>query len=156
MKSVFAALAFTVVAAGSTIAAAGTNETVGTILGGAAGAVAGAQFGQGTGNLAATAAGTLVGSFIGGEIGSSMDKTDRMHAQRATVSALNGPGGGAVAWHNPGSGRSGRVVPVKVYDRKGRPCRDFEQIVEYRGRTYHSYGTACMTPKGTWKVVSLR
>ncbi|MBF0393435.1 MAG: glycine zipper 2TM domain-containing protein [Alphaproteobacteria bacterium] len=156
MKSVFAAVAFTVLAATSTIAQAGNNETIGTILGGAAGAVAGSQFGQGQGNLAATAAGTLLGAFVGGEMGNSMDKTDRMHAQRATLSALNGNGGGHVAWNNPRSGRSGRVVPIKSYERRGARCRDFEQIVEYRGRPYHSFGTACRTPNGNWKIVDLR
>lgn len=134
----------------------GQKQTGGAILGGIAGGLLGSQVGGGKGQLAATAAGTLLGVLVGSEVGKSLDKADRMHAQRTAVGALeSNPVGQASTWSNPDSGHSGSVTPTRTYQTAdGGPCREYQQTVTISGRTETAYGQACRQPDGTWKIVN--
>ncbi len=133
----------------------GQKQTGGAILGGIAGGLLGAQVGGGKGKLAATAAGTLLGVFVGSEVGKSLDRADRLYAQRTYQGALeSNRAGQASTWSNPDSGHSGTVTPVKTYQTaQGDPCREYQQTVTIGGRTETAYGRACRQADGSWKIV---
>lgn len=130
------------------------KQTAGTVLGGVGGAVVGSQFGKGTGKIAATAAGTLLGAFLGSEVGASLDRADRLEAEKAHQTAMSSPMGEQIRWNNPESGHSGTVTPVKDgRTDSGRYCREYRTTVQIDGREEVAYGQACQQPDGTWKVV---
>lgn len=134
----------------------GEKETAGTILGGIGGAVIGSQFGGGTGQLVGVAAGTLLGAFIGSEIGASLDKADRMYAEKSANHAFEYmPTGQTAVWQNPDSHNSGTFTPVKTYQSNaGQYCREYQQTITVGGRTERAYGTACRQTDGSWKITS--
>ena len=132
------------------------KEQGGTILGGIGGAVAGAQFGKGTGKLIATAVGALGGAYVGNQIGTSLDKADRLYAERTTNAALEtAHSGQAMAWRNTDSGHSGVITPVRTFQdpSTNQYCREFQQSISVGGKTEQAYGKACRMPDGTWKIV---
>lgn len=133
----------------------GQKQTGGAILGGIAGGLLGAQVGGGKGKLAATAAGALLGVFVGSEVGKSLDRADRLYAQRSAQGALEvNQVGQASTWSNPDSGNSGTITPVKTYQTAaGDPCREYQQTVTIGGRTETAYGRACRQADGSWKIV---
>ena len=134
----------------------GPKETGGTLIGAAAGGLLGAQVGRGKGQLAAVAAGTLLGALVGNSVGRSLDRADRLYAQRSAQNALEYTQAGQVSsWRNPDSGNSGTVQPTRTYQTpSGRYCREYQQTVTVGGRTERAYGTACRQPDGSWQVVN--
>jgi surface antigen len=40
-----------------------------------------------------------------------------------------------------------------VDEESGDYCRDYSQIVRIGGQVQESYGTACLQPDGSWRVV---
>lgn len=154
-KTLISLFAAAVVLTACQTTGAGQKQTAGTLIGGAAGAVAGAQFGDGRGQLAMTAIGTLVGAFVGSEVGASLDRADRLYAQRAAQQAHHVPVGSSVTWSNPDTGHYGSVTPT----REGRDyatgayCREYQTTVVVGGRERSAYGTACLQPDGSWAIV---
>lgn len=135
---------------------AGQKETGGAVLGGVVGGLLGSKVGSGKGQLAATAAGAILGALAGSEVGKSLDRADRMYAERTAQSALEkAPTGTTSTWSNPDSGHSGTVTPTRTYETAaGQYCREYQQTVTVDGRTQSAYGTACRQPDGTWKIVN--
>lgn len=133
----------------------GHKEIGGTLVGAAVGGLLGAQIGAGTGQLAATAAGTLLGAYLGSEVGRSLDRADRIHAERTAQYSLESvPSGTRSSWVNPDSGHSGSFTPLNSYQSAdGLNCRDFEQVITVDGRSELARGAACRQPDGTWRVV---
>lgn len=134
----------------------GQKQTGGAVLGGVVGGLLGSQVGGGTGQLAATAVGTVAGLFLGSEIGKSLDRADRLYAERtANVALESNPIGRTSSWSNPDSGHSGTVTPTRtVYTESGEPCRDYQTTVTIGGRTETATGRACRQPDGTWRIVN--
>ncbi len=127
-----------------------------TILGGLGGATAGGLIAAALhGGPAGIIGGALAGGLIGGAIGDRMDAADHREAQKAAQRALEkSPSGTAVAWHNPDSGHSGEVIPVRTYQKSGgQYCREYKQTVTIGGEEHQAYGTACRQPDGSWKIV---
>ncbi len=135
---------------------AGPKQTMGTLIGAAGGGLAGAQIGRGKGQLAAVAAGALLGAFIGNEVGQSLDRADRLYAQRNAQRTLeNAPTGQTSGWVNPDSGNSGSVTPTQTYrSPDGRYCREYQTTVVVGGRESQGYGTACRQPDGSWQIAN--
>ncbi len=133
----------------------GQKQTGGTLLGAAAGGLLGSQFGQGTGQLAFTAAGTILGAFVGNQIGQSLDRTDRLFADRAVQQAAAAPVGQTITWSNPDSGNYGTVTPVRDGQdtNTGAFCREYQTTVTVGGRSESAFGTTCLQPDGSWKIV---
>jgi surface antigen len=131
----------------------GPKTGVGAALGAAGGGLLGAAAGGGATGIAA---GVLLGGLVGGATGSMLDDQDRRTAAATTQRALNNqPSGTTTAWHNPDSGNSGSVTPVRTYQTAtGQYCREFEQTVTIGGKPQKSYGTACRQPDGSWQIVS--
>jgi surface antigen len=133
----------------------GQKQTGGTLLGAGLGALAGSQIGSGRGKLAAVAIGALGGAMLGNSIGRSLDRADRMHADRAARAAHAAPIGQPVVWRNPDSGNRGSVTPVREGrdSATGAYCREYQQTVTVDGRSEQAYGTACRQPDGSWKIL---
>lgn len=136
----------------------GSNQDVGTVLGGIAGAVIGNEIGgSGTSEVIAIAAGTLAGAYIGSEIGKSMDETDRLAMQQSTQHSLEySQSGETSSWINPDTGVSGTVTPQAPYQapETNQHCREYQQTVTIGGQQEEAYGTACRQPDGSWKIVN--
>jgi len=134
----------------------GPKEGGGALIGAGLGGLAGSQIGSGSGKLAATGAGVLLGALLGSQAGKSLDRADRLYAERSTHSALEtGRSGQPVAWSNPDSGHSGTIIPQPAYQNTtGQYCREYQQTVNVGGQQQQAYGTACRQPDGTWKVVN--
>jgi len=131
------------------------KQAGGTIIGAGLGALAGSQIGSGKGQLAAVAIGTLAGAFLGSEVGKSLDKADRLYAQRAQQKAYAAPVGQTIAWNNPKSGHSGTFTPTRDGTNRatGEYCREYQTTVTVGGKTEKAYGTACRKPDGSWRIV---
>jgi surface antigen len=122
-------------------------------LGGATvgGLIAAAAGGGGAG----IAAGVIGGALLGGLVGNYLDDRDKkMAADSANRALETAPSGQSVAWHNPDSGHSGTVTPVRTYQSGGTYCREYQQTVTIDGKPQQSYGTACRQPDGSWKIAN--
>jgi len=135
--------------------AEGQKQDSGLLVGAVAGGLLGNTVGKGGGRAAATIVGAVVGGIVGSEIGRSLDRQDRLLAQRAEFDAFErGPSGRPVRWQNPDNGRYGDVVPMAPYRRGEYDCRDFTHTIYIDGRPQAMRGTACRNPDGTWRNVS--
>jgi surface antigen len=134
----------------------GPKQTIGTLGGAAGGALIGSQIGGGKGKLAAVAVGALLGAYAGGELGKSLDRADRLYAERNAQQTLEtAPIGQTSGWTNPDSGHSGTITPTRTYQTASTgPCREYTQTVNIGGQTEQAYGTACRQPDGSWKVIN--
>lgn len=151
----FALVAMLVAGLGGCASNTGPKETVGTLGGAALGGLLGSQIGRGAGNVAATAMGVFIGGVIGNSIGSSMDKTDRMYAERASQQVYTAPIGQQIAWNNPGTGNSGTIVATRDgMSADGSYCREFQQTITVGGKREQAFGNACRQPDGSWKIVN--
>ena len=132
----------------------GPRQGVGTLAGGVAGGLLGSTIGHGTGRLVAVGAGALIGSVLGGEIGRSLDRQDRLEADRAANRAFEtAPSNRPVEWRNPDSGHHGTVTPTRTYETaRGQPCREYQTEVFVGGRREQAYGTACRDADGSWRI----
>jgi len=133
----------------------GPKQAGGGLIGAALGGLAGSQIGHGTGRLAAVGAGVLLGGLLGSEVGRSLDKADRLYADRTAQQALeSAPTGRTSKWVNPDSGHSGTVTPERTYTTaQGQPCREYTTTVDIGGRSESAHGTACREADGTWRLV---
>ena len=122
------------------------------------GTLAGSQLGSGKGQLAAVAIGALGGAWLGSEAGKSLDKADRMYAERTAQNALEtGRAGQTSRWRNPDSGHTGTVTPIRTYQTAARQdCREYETTVTIDGRQERAVGRACRQGDGTWKIAPVR
>jgi surface antigen len=134
----------------------GNKEIAGTLLGAGLGGFAGSKIGSGKGQLAAVAAGTLLGGFLGQNIGQSLDKADKLYAERAFNRASKAPVGQTIVWNNPDSGNRGTVTTVRdgTNTGTGAYCREYQTTVMVGGRSEQAYGTSCRQPDGSWQIVS--
>lgn len=129
------------------------KQTIGGLAGAGLGGLAGAQFGKGSGRLWTTGAGVLLGALAGSSIGSSLDKADRMYADRAFGQAATAPVGQQITWNNPDSGNSGTITPTRTgRSANGLPCREFTQTIVIGGKSQQAVGTACQNGDGTWQI----
>lgn len=156
MKRFLAAIAMALLVAACQGYDRGTKETGGAIVGGVGGALLGSQFGSGSGQIAATAAGTLLGAWLGSEVGRSLDRADRLAAERTAYSALeHNPDGQRSTWQNPNNNTSGYTEPIRTYQTaSGIDCRDYQTTVVIDGRSETATGTACRQSDGTWKITN--
>jgi len=123
----------------------------GAVIGGVLGGIAGSQVGGGSGRTAAIIVGAIAGSMIGRHVGQTMDESDRMK----TALALNdNRTGQSATWINPDTGNEYVVTPTRTYDSSSGPCREFTLLAEIGGKQDQPiYGTACLQPDGSWKIV---
>jgi hypothetical protein len=74
--------------------------------------------------------------------------------ETAMMTAVGRPGE-VIVWELGGA--TGSVTTVREgATSSGRHCREFQQSITVGGRTERAYGTACLTPDGSWELVESR
>ena len=133
-----------------------SNQTQGTVAGGAIGAILGSTVGDGRGKVWATAAGAIGGALAGSHIGKRLDTRDHQAMNNAAYSALETKKSNTKAtWSNPDSGNAGSVTPTNTIEMAdGSYCREYTSMVEVGGESETAYGTACRQDDGSWKITS--
>ncbi|OSQ40954.1 hypothetical protein TMES_01875 [Thalassospira mesophila] len=122
------------------------------MLGGVAGAAAGSTIGKGDGRLLATIGGAIFGLLAGNAIGSGMDATDQACGGYA-LDRL--PDGQTAVWTNPDSNQQYGITPVKTFQNQNNQyCREYNATVKIGDTRQQTYGTACLQPDGTWRILS--
>ena len=135
-------------------ARADDGTILGTGIGAAVGGLLGSQIGHGSGQIAAATAGVLLGGVIGNNIGHSIDSETSSAGQN--YSSYNNSPAAPMAYN---SYRPNYVAPpappppTYVDADEGTYCREYSQEIRIAGRIQESYGTACLQPDGTWRVV---
>ena len=132
----------------------GSNQTQGTVAGGAIGALLGSTIGDGRGSVWAAAAGAIGGALLGSHVGKQLDERDQIVIQKATYNALeNSASNSRTSWNNPDSGNAGSVTPTRTFEMAdGSFCREYTSMVEVGGESETAYGTACRQDDGSWKI----
>ncbi len=156
MKSYRIAIVFaSALSVAACVTDAGPKQTVGTLVGAGLGGLAGSQIGSGTGQMVAVGAGVLLGGLLGSEVGKSLDKADRLYAERNAQQTLEAtPTGQSSTWQNPDSGNSGTFTPTQTYQTaQGQYCREYQTTVNVGGQVEQAYGSACRQPDGSWQIV---
>jgi surface antigen len=137
----------------------GSNQTAGSLLGGAGGAVLGSQFGKGKGQLVGVAIGALAGSYLGGNIGAQMDARDRQLAHQSMQHSLEKmPDNRPSSWNNPNNQHHGQFTVKRTEEIPARDmvCRDYEHRVFIGPREETVVGRACRNVhdrRAQWRVV---
>ena len=115
--------------------------------------------------LAAGLAGLLIGGFASiSYIDYSTQKALRAEAASITLdeqamdSVLNqvlemNVSGKSQTWHNPDSGRSAELTPVRTYQKEDKTyCREYKKKVRHMGQADVTYGIACRDSDGLWRT----
>jgi len=124
------------------------DHSGGTVLGAIAGGVLGGVASHGNG--LAIAGGAIFGGLAGNALSRDIDCEDRDYAGRAYEDAFND---GEVGRHYEWEGRHGGhgyIVINDRYERGGRDCVDFTQVVWHHGDRFEHNGTACRHRDG-WR-----
>lgn len=125
-----------------------TRAETGTLVGGAGGAALGGAL---TGSSWGALAGAVLGGLAGGAVGRELDYRDR---QRFGYALAEVPPNQPYAWTNPDTGAYWQVTPQDYYRApQGQPCREFSVLARVRGQIEETYGTACLQPDGSWRIV---
>jgi surface antigen len=147
MKLKTALLAFLCTAFAAAPAYANEDQLLGTLVGAGVGGYVGSQFGQGEGQLATTAAGVFAGGLIGNELSKS--------SSPSYGSGYPSYGGPVYFSQNyePNYVAPPAPEPVTYVDGNDGYCREYSQTVRIGNQVQESYGTACLQPDGTWRIV---
>ena len=95
---------------------------------------------------------TLIGFMFGGYPAYGMMPYDYGYA--ANVFELT-PTRQTVAWQNPDSGVGYQLTPVRTYQvNNGQYCREYQATAIVGGRAQETYGTACRTDDGSWRIMN--
>ncbi len=120
-------------------------EAVGAVVGGVIGGVVGSGIGEGDGRRIATVLGTVIGAVIGAEVARDITELDRAcigHALELSEDRHR------VVWTNPKTGLDFALVPVRSYEARGLPCREFDLVSgQQRWRR-----NACHVGDGQWEM----
>jgi surface antigen len=153
------AATFLLAASAASPAFAGSNDIIGTGLGAALGGLLGSQFGRGGGQLAATGAGVFFGGLVGNSVGTSIDRTNYLYSHHGGYYTY---APAPVYYPATYSYQPTYVAPPEpppapatytYAGNNGSYCREFSQQVTVGGRVQESYGTACLQPDGSWRIV---
>ena len=97
--------------------------------------------------------GKVAGRDVGGAAARLLQEEDRAIMEKTTQKALStGVAGKPMAWSNAGTGASGSITPQPKFSMGGKSCREFQQVVNAGGKKSTGYGTACVSPDGTWLI----
>ncbi len=138
-------------------ARAGDASVLGTAFGAITGGVLGNQIGQGSGRFLSTTLGVAIGGSVGNSIGQEIDR-DNARSRYAS------PGYGYYASedvfapisyysYTPNYVAPPAPPPTYIDQNAGTYCREFSQEIRIDGNPVESYGTACLQPDGTWRIV---
>lgn len=132
-----------------------------TLLGAGVGGFVGNQFGSGSGQVAATAGGAFLGGLIGNDLGRSY-YSSRVYNSPAYYYnndpiLFSDPGPYYYQTYSPNYVAPPAPPPppatVTFVDTEGSYCREYSKKIRVGGRIQESYGTACLQPDGSWRIV---
>ena len=128
-------------------------KAVGAVLGGAVGGVIGSQVGEGDNRPVAILVGTALGAILGAKIGADMDAGDRGCMGHALELAGDGK---PVRWNNAATGVVYTLTPVRDFESRGQPCREFTTVAKPKNkdRGERVKGVACRRANGEWELRS--
>lgn len=149
------------------VMAGGGDEFLGTIMGAGLGGFLGSQIGHGAGRLAATGTGVFLGGWVGNNLGRSADRQAYYYAPPRRAYYAPGyatiyeetyePSSYAMTYYRPNyvAPPAPPPQPATIYvdDSSGSYCREYSQQIRIGNQVQESYGTACMQPDGSWKIV---
>lgn len=133
------------------------NTLTGALLGGAAGAGVGYAFGKGKG--------AAIGGVTGLALGALAGNASERRAPRAVYApppAYYAPPPGyyyapppepAYAYYPPQPAYAPPPPPTPVGSYSTANCREYSGTIVIDGVEQRSYGTACLQPDGTWRIV---
>ncbi len=164
MRKLLTALSLATLLGGmATPALANENEFFGTLGGAGLGGYFGSMIGRGDGRLAATGAGVLLGGVLGNHIGRGYGRSDyddfdhhehrRHYGYAAPVYEQQSYYYAAPTRYVPTYVAPPEPEPTIYVNQNNGYCREYSQQVQIGNRVQESYGTACLQPDGSWKVV---
>ncbi len=125
--------------------AGGPKQTTGAAVGAVGGAILGGMAGNaiGGGGKNAIAIGTgaalggIGGLLMGSAAGQSMDRADRMYAERSWSRAMVAPVGQEIVWENPDTGNRGHTVATRQgrHGGTGDLCREYTTRIQSAAAT---------------------
>ena len=133
-----------------------TGAAVGAVGGAVLGGIAGNAIGGGGKNAIAigtgAALGGVAGLLMGSSVGESLDRADRMYAERSWNRAMSAPVGERIVWENENTGNRGYTVTNRQgsLPSTGETCREYTTQIMVGGREETMVGTACRNADGTW------
>ena len=133
-------------------ACAGDGALLGTGLGAAIGGLFGSQIGRGSGQVVATGVGVAVGGLIGNDIGHEMDAPSPHYASGGS-SIYSEPAPLDFNVYTPNYVAPPAPSPTHADPEAGTYCREYSQEIRIAGQLQESYGTACLQPDGSWRIV---
>lgn len=136
------------------VAACGSNQSAGFLLGAFSSPAARPPAGKGNIRVS-TGNGAVIGGIGSDEIGRQMGTRERGIAADAEYRALEyGRSGAAVAWTYPAMNHRGSIVPGRPYKKGDQYCRTYTHTIN-RGRSPEIVkGVACREDNGTWRGIS--
>ena len=152
---IFSGVLLTAVVCAAVPVCASDNVVLGTGIGAALGGLFGSQIGHGGGQLAATGIGIAVGGMVGNGVGHSLDESESqvVYSSRGRSDIYSDPAPIAYGAYTPNYVAPPAPPPTYVDQHAGTYCRQYSQEIRIAGRVQESYGTACLQPDGTWRVV---
>lgn len=133
-----------------------TGAAVGAVGGAVLGGLAGNALGGGGKNAIAIGTGAAIGGIggllLGSSAGASLDRADRLYAERSWSRAMAAPVGEPIVWENPETGNRGHTVATRQGSvaSSGQVCREYTTEIIVGGRPETMVGTACRNGDYTW------
>jgi surface antigen len=135
-------------------ARAGDGEMIGTGVGAAMGGLVGSQIGHGTEQIVSTGIGVAVGGAVGNTVGHAMDASGNTVAYGGGRPAFySDPAPIAYGTYAPNYVAPPAPPPTYVDQQTQTYCRQYSQEINIAGHAEESYGTACLQPDGTWRIM---
>lgn len=157
-KTLICGLAAAALALGASgTARAQDNTLTGALLGGAAGAGVGYAFGKGKGAAIGGVTGLALGALAGNSIGRRNDPPPAQ-TYYAPPPAYYAPAPGyyyqpAPAYYAPQPAYAPPPQAATGLSYSTANCREYSGTITIDGQEQRSYGTACLQPDGTWRIV---
>lgn len=82
-----------------------------------------------------------------------LDANQQRRHESAMAAATMAPVGEPIVWQDGNASGSVRTVRIGQSS-SGLQCREFQHTVTIGGRTQQAYGTSCLQPDGSWKIVN--
>jgi surface antigen len=132
---------------------AGDDALLGTGIGAAIGGLFGSQIGHGPGQFAATTTGVVVGGLVGNSVGHQMDEDSSRYPSGGSAVVIEPAPPIAYNGYTPNYVAPPAPPPTYVDPNAGTYCREYSQEIRIDGELKESYGTACLQPDGSWRIV---
>jgi len=144
-----------IVALGTSVCARADDAALlGAGIGAAVGGLLGSQFSHGSGQFAATSLGVIAGGVIGNGVSHAVEAESVPRAGTDNTIVLYGePTLIATNTYSPNYVAPPAPPPIYIDQEAGTYCREYSQTVNREGRWQESYGTACLQPDGSWRIV---